>query len=390
MGLLRKAAYAATRDETQVAPPPSAETSGGVSETAARAPQGISESGAGGLLRKINAGISIARPEPVSEPVPEVFPAPEKEQIDPQKLTQEILSALRSLPDGVELPSQLFSLLLARLGIQKVALLLFDPLRMVYAPWASRGYDPTTMHRMRISLGATESWNALANGAPLLLADPAALAPYQPYFSSREFSSLSRLILTPFIAEQKLIAVLLATDLVSPFPGDNNLLSCLSLVSQAGSNRVYAARASRMADAGIAVAASPADEISRFITGLGSVSARILLVSLSLEDFTHAIAAAHEHLDPFRLHEDLSYFLSSFLADLGRVMAVRQGRFIVGLPEFRQNDLDLFLHQMMIFLHGLFGGNGGQGATTGARIVKTATWPTDGGELRSLLDSLSG
>lgn len=333
--------------------------------------------------------------ESETRPVPAPVAAPPA--ADPQALTAEMLAALRALPDGVELPSQLFSMLLTRLGIGKGALLLFDPLRVAYAPWASRGYDPTTMHRLRISLGATESWNALANGAPLLLADAPSLAPYQAYFSSREFSSISRMFLTPFIAEEKLIAVLLATDLASPFPDDAALLACLAQVALAGANRIYAARASRMADAGIVVSAAqnaaettPGNEMTRFISGLGTAPTRVLLVSLSLEDFSRAVIVAHPHLDPFRLHEDITYFLGSFLADLGRITAVRQGRFIVGLPDFDQRDLDLFLHQMAGFLRGLFGGNGAHGESSGPRVLKTASWPADGGELRGILDALAG
>ena len=441
MGLLRKAAHAAARDENQV---PTAGTATATEDERADLPAASGTGARTGLLRKITermetaqlaAAVELARAveppaapslfepaveasptheeavleeEPSTEPLPfqtvteapTATEAPAAEPIapaeaivDPQKLTLDILGSLKSLPDGVELPSQLFSLLIARLGIQKGALLLFDPLRMVYAPWASRGYDPTTTHRMRISLGASESWNALANGSPMLLTDPPALAAYQPYFSSRESSSVSRLLLVPFIAEEKLIAVLLVTDLASPFSDDQGLLQCLSQVSREGSNRVYAARASRLTDAGIVAArpdASPGDEASRFISALGTASPRILLLSLSLEDFSRSVTTAHEHLDPFRLHEDLTYFLGSFLADVGRIMAVRQGRFIVGLPEFNEKDLDLFLHQMMAFLHGLFGGNGAPGAPTGPRVLKSAVWPADGGEIRSLVDSLSG
>jgi hypothetical protein len=384
MGLLRKAAYAATVPSGTPAP--------AASNAAPRA----------SLLRKVIARMKPAPPAEVppsdlqrisiTTESPPTKPAAEP-AADPQKLILDILKALGALHDGVELPSELFSLLIARLGIRKGALLLFDPLRMVYAPWAARGYDPTTMHRMRISLGATESWNALANGAPLLLGDPATIAPYQPYFSSREYSSISRLLLTPFIAEEKLIAVLLASDLAAPFPGDQELLQCLAQVSQACSNRVYAARAARLAGAGIDIArpgASTGDETSRFIAALGSAAPRILLMSLSLEDFTRSIAAVHEHLDPFRLHEDLTYFLGTFLADVGRIMTLGQGRFIVGLSEFDRKNLDLFLHQMMLFLRGLFGGNGSQGVPSAARVLRSALWPADGGELRSLVESLTG
>ena len=244
MGLLRKAAHAAARDENQV---PTAGTATATEDERADLPAASGTGARTGLLRKITermetaqlaAAVELARAveppaapslfepaveasptpeeavleeEPSTEPLPfqtvteapTATEAPAAEPIapaeaivDPQKLTLDILGSLKSLPDGVELPSQLFSLLIARLGIQKGALLLFDPLRMVYAPWASRGYDPTTTHRMRISLGASESWNALANGSPMLLTDPPALAAYQPYFSSRgillRFPSASR------------------------------------------------------------------------------------------------------------------------------------------------------------------------------------------------------
>ena len=145
-----------------------------------------------------------------------------------------MVAAIQALPDGVELPSQLFSALTEQLSVEKGALLLFDPIRLVYAPWASLGYDQTTLHRMRIPLGANESFKALANGSPILVEDASTLGAYEQYFSAREFSSLSRILLTPFITAEKLVGVLLFTALEPPFPGKAELLECLKAISDAG------------------------------------------------------------------------------------------------------------------------------------------------------------
>ena len=107
--------------------------------------------------------------------------------------------------------------------------------------------------------------------------------------------------------------------------------------------------------------------------------------------------AAHEDLDPFRLHEDLQFFLGAFLADVGKAMAVRPGRFTLALPDFDAGALDVFGHQLLLFLRGLFDGDGAAGAATpgagtpgaAVRVLRTASWPADGPDLRTLVESLS-
>jgi hypothetical protein len=246
---------------------------------------------------------------------------------------------------------------------------------------------------MRIPLGANDAWNALANGRPLFLADPPSVASFQQYFSAREFASVSRLVLVPFIAHDTLIAVFMLSEIDSPFASDDELATCLSRAAEAGAPRVYEARAAQLAAPG-PVGARPGiralkDEPGQLISSLASSSATVLLLSLSLEDYAKSVLSAHEHLDPFRLHEDLLYFLGSFLSDVGTIVSVRQARFTVALPGFDPVGLDLFSHQLSMFLHGLFGGNGTQGDRVLPRILKSSSWPADGADLRSLVESLS-
>ena len=413
MGLLRKAAATAGRGET------------GSSEPAA-APAANEHVKGPGLLRR---SLKALRPEPILEPSadsqaplaielarmdaePGLVPfrietparaSPVEPSVSPSASTpsgrpfedvlEEVLGAIASLRGGVELPSRLFTVLTTLLGVHKGALLLYDPVRLVYAPWAVRGYDQTTLHHMRIPLGANDAWNALANGLPLFLTGAPSLASFQQYFSAREFASISRLVLVPFIAEDKLIAVLLLTEIDSPLAGDDELSACLARAAEAGTPRVHEARAAQIAASGPAGVPPDVftlkDEPGQFLSSLGISRKTVLLLSLSLEDYAKSVLSAHEHLDPFRLHEDLLYFLGLFLSDVGKVLSVRQARFTIALPEFDPSGLDLFSHQLSMFLRGLFGRHETRGDHVLPRITKTCSWPADGADIRSLVDSLS-
>jgi hypothetical protein len=315
--------------------------------------------------------------------------APARETSPIEQLSADLGASIAALPGGVELPARLFTLVAARLEIRKGALLLFDPLRLVFAPWASLGYDTTTLHRLRIPLGANDSFNALANGEPLVLADAAALAAYQPYFSSREFSSMNKAFLAPFIAGEKLAGVLIASDVRAPVAGDADVLAALRTIVRTGSARIDQARERIVAAAGTGAVRGPAaleEQVARFIGSRGTSASPAIFVALSVEHFARKVLEGHRHLDPFRLHEDLRHFIGSFVADTGVALAARQGLFVVGLRSIDPGDVDLFMHQLTLYLDGLFGS--GRAGDDGPRIVKRRSWPSEGNDVRSLLDYL--
>jgi hypothetical protein len=395
MGLLRKAAAAVTRvaEVDQATPELPAEEPAPPLPPSGLLHKIISSQGEEGSRKvDLDTSLVIELASAAEEPLAVSFQKEVRVSRPSEVVSEEILTAIGALPQGVEIPSQLFSLLLSRLSIEKGALLLYDPLRLVYAPWASHGFDQTTLHRMRIPLGANASFNALANGSPISIADTQALAVFQPYFSAREFSSLSRMILTPFIAEQKLIGVLLVTEMLPPFDGEKDLFSCLLRIAQAGSQQLQKARQEKLNRAGpqgLRAGSSPEEDASRYLSAFSTANARVLFFSLFLEAYAKAIISAHAHLDPFRLYEDLQYFLVAFVSDLGTAIPVRQGVFIVALQGFDKSDLDLFLHQLSVFLHGLFGGNGKSEADERPAIRTTRSWPKDGTNVQELVEFLS-
>jgi hypothetical protein len=396
MGLFRKAVGSAPPDATAApspaplpfAPQPAAGSrSGGLLRRGARLRESPAPAAEPGLPRLEGPDTAFA---PAAEPV--AGDAPVHEFRAAARAAAEVVDAIGRLPDGVELPSRLFSIVSAGLAVRKGALLLYDALRLVYAPWASTGYDQTTLSRLRIPLGATTSFNALANGDPLILTDPASLAPYQEYFSSREFSFVTRLIMTPFIAGESLVAVLLLSDLGSSDDTDEDLREAMRAVAAAGSPRVNAARARKLTASGPSAPQAPLSleaQASRFLGTPTGAATPALLLALTVEDYSRRVLAEHQHLDPFRLHEDLHYFLGTYVSDMGTALAVRPGRFILALRSLDTGDIDLFVHQLTLYLDGLFGGQDRTDKAAAPRVLKLRAWPADGDDVRSLIDDLA-
>jgi hypothetical protein len=326
------------------------------------------------------AATESAGPAPAASataiPVPAAPPAPS---------AADILALLRAIPDSVELPSHVFGVLKESLAIRRGTLLLYDPVRMVYAPWASCGLDQTTLRRLRISLGALPSFNALANGKALLVEGGQALAEYQRHFSTREFSSLERLVLAPFIAEEKMVGVLLVAEAAPPFDDPRRLASFLDEVAQAASPAMRRARGQAMT----ATAAPPAgaaaplpEQLARFLAAPRAAEAPVLFIALQTGAFERRVLDAHPYLDPFRLHEDVRYFVGAFASDLGAAFALPNGGFLLGLRGLDSRGVDLVTHQLGCFLASLFGSYNGHGAQLD--VTATRVFPEAGSDPTAL------
>lgn len=392
MGLLRRAGLAVRGQQEAIAEEPAAGARTGLLHRSLDALRSAAPS-TQPILEPLEAPASevTSAAEPIEPAAPVMPPEPAAPPAPPAPTDgSSILAALRSLPDDVELPSRLFTVLKDALGIARGALLLYDPVRMVYAPWASCGLDQTTLHRLRISLGAVGSFNALANGKPITVAGAPGLADYQKYFSSRELASLSRLVMAPFIAEEKLVGALLVAEAAAPFDDEAVLVACLTEVCDAASPAVRRARGETMKAAAEAVprgAMTIEEELARMLSQAGAAGRKVLFLTMSLEDYQRRILAAHRYLDPFRLREDLRYFLGAFAADLGIALPLPGGAFLIGLAEVEQRDLDLVLHQLCAFLSTLFGSYDGRGAE--ATALRTRLYPDDGKDIAELASFLT-
>jgi hypothetical protein len=365
MGLLRRAGLAAV-------PPRQADAS---AET---------RPSRGGLL-----GRSLALLDEEAPPGPAGAEAPRAAAPEPIS-ARDILVRLQTLHDGVELPSHMFGVLQETLGIVRGALLLYDPVRMVYAPWASRGFDQTTLHRLRIPLGAVASFTALSNGSPVTVGSGPDLAQFQRYFSSREFASLSGIVLAPFIADGKLVGALLVAEASPPFDARELLASRLAEVCGTASPAVHRARRDTLS-AGAADKGRPGVPLQQQVQGLlaaaDAAGAKMLLLSVSLEAWSRGVLEAHPYLDPFRLGEDLRHFLGAFAADLGAVLPLPDETFLIALQAVDPGSLDLVMHQLTSHLVSLFGT--GKAGAEGITLRHSRLFPDDGTDAAGLVSQLT-
>jgi hypothetical protein len=380
MGLLRKAARAVPVDDTTASPALKLQSG----------PAGA------GLLRRSLQILSLGRDAHGLRVPSPAAAQPKLQRAETRSAKESLPAAFISVEDaarkiteeaktlsGVELPSLLFTMLRRRLSILKGAFLLYDPVRLEYAPWASHGFDQTTLHRMRIPSGANVIVTALAKGQSLELTEAGQKSGFQRFFSSREFSTLERILLTPFIVEESLAGVLLVAGIRHPFADTAQLLSCLGRVSTEVAPLLQKARGFLLRWSQAKVArppVAPEEQVARLLVSPASGEKTFLFLSVGLDAYVKGIAAANEDMDPFRLREDIRSFLDAFLADLGVAVMLPGGALLVCLQAIRREDSDLFMHQLRSFLGQHFFGN-----TSDIKAVKSRTWPGDGTDVRELI-----
>lgn len=370
MGLLRKAADAVPAGDT-----------GASRQGAASRKSGEGSARLGLLKRSIQALASSPEPVPAALELTASPGLSVSLAADQGTIVRQIIAESRSLSDGVELPSRLFTTLRKRLSISKGALLLYDPLRLEYAPWASYGFDQTTLHRMRIPLGANETFNALANGEALQVTATEQLSAFQQFFSSREFSSLTRFFLCPYIHDETLIGVLLAAEMQHPSLDAAGLLSCLKGVAAEISPALQKARSFLMNLSQARAArppAAPEERVARLLESPAARGKKMLFLALAMGPYVRGIAAAHEDLDLFRLREDVRNLMDAFLADLGVAVMLPAGNLLVCLQDFQKEDIPLFLHQLKHFLNVQFAGALPPEKAPRIDVLKSRIWPDEG------------
>ena len=389
MGLLRKAAGAASVGDTNVSALP-APSSLAEERLRRRAASGSSTS-LGLLKRSIQALAAAPTKRPVEAAIQ--LPRDSSAESPPEnRLARDLVEESKALSDGVELPSRIFTTLRKRLSLSKSALLLYDPVRLEYAPWASHGFDQTTLHRMRIPLGANETFNALANGEPLEVSNPEQRAAFQRFFSSREFAVLNGIILCPYISEDTLVGVLLITEAHPPFASTAAFLSCLKDVAADVASLLQMSRGflTKLSQARAArPPATPEEQVGRLLESGRAHGKKMLFLSLSLGAYIRQIASGYQDLDLFRLREDVRSLLDAFLADLGVAIMLPAGALLVCLQSAGRDDISLFLHQLRYFLGSRLAGAPAQENSSSIDVLKSRIWPDEGTDIRELISFLS-
>lgn len=268
----------------------------------------------------------------------------------------QLLSRITSLSGGIESIAELFSLVRDFFKLSKSAILLYDHLRMVFSPWASSGLDQTTLHRLRIPLGFNKNFNRVANGEVLIFNESGQIKEFNPFFSARENSAINQLIFVPFIADSKLIAVLLIIKMKGII--DLETPGILKEVSLAAAPHIYQAREKKLGnlsgDGKTVTFESLQNRVDELIDKCGKRNRSLVLIKISIEHITNTVKKYNEFIDPFRLKEDFLRITGSLLTDIGEVFRLDSNYLILLISEMQIMDPALLLHQLTISLGTFF------------------------------------
>ncbi len=129
------------------------------------------------------------------------------------ELWTQFLSNARELPPTLDYPALLFKKIVDFFRMEKAALFFKLPGKNAYRLLASRGYDKTSANRMRLDEKATQSefFKTLKKHKEALkLKEPPSWL--KEFCSSREFGLFEELYWLPFVAEEKIIALILVSQ----------------------------------------------------------------------------------------------------------------------------------------------------------------------------------
>lgn len=309
----------------------------------------VKRSPAMGLLRKTIKIITQTKEYPTGKELP-------MEGEPHISSLHQLLSTITSLSGGIESIAELFSLLKDFFKLSKSAILLYDPLRMVFSPWASAGLDQTTLHRLRIPLGFNKNFNRVANGEVLIFNESRQIKKFNSFFSARENSAINQLIFVPFIADSKLIAILLIIKMEALI--DLETPGILKEVSLAAAPHIYKARENKLGnlsgDSKTVTFESLQSRVDELIDKCGKRNRSLVLIKISIEHMLNTVLNYNEFIDPFRLKEDLFRIIGSLLTDIGEIYRLDSNYLILLISEMPIMDPALLLHQLTISLGTFF------------------------------------
>ena len=255
-----------------------------------------------------------------------------------------ILRHLPDQPESIELPSHVFTLFVEALSLSRSVLLLPDYDEGVFVPWASVGVDETTLHRMRIPDTDIVELAESSESGVLWRGDE--MESLSPYFSRREASMLSQILVFPLADSDGVQAVLLITECPYFDQHEDYLRIILAAVAEPAAARIAAQRVRYSRIMRHTVVFRP-DEIPVIADRIRDRSPRgITLLSIDLSRHVATISAANAYLDPFRVWQDLLRVVASLFSTTGSVCDAGQHRALIFIHGSTEEDLDLMVTQI--------------------------------------------
>ena len=294
---------------------------------------------------------------------------------------QALLRSLPELPPSIELPANLFRLLVDELCLSRAAFLVPDYDEQLFVPWAHKGFDATTLHRLKIPAGEMNRIGKDAAGGLYLRGDP--LGELAGYFSRREAISLEQLFVFPFTDASGIRAVLLVAD-SDYFGTDEHGLQLVLAALGESAARVIGRQRQRYAESMRYSVVFRSDEIDLVARRTAEQKGTVTLVVIELSDIVSQVATANSYIDPFRVWQDVLRAFAALFASTARLCDAGSHRALLCLHEHADGDLDLVAHQVAHTLLHLLP----ELAATPVLPYGARHYPADGSDIAALVRSM--
>lgn len=286
------------------------------------------------------------------------------------------------LPESIQLPAHLFSLLVSTIDVRKGALLLPDYDESLFVPWASVGIDATTLHRLRLPEEDIDTVQARGGGGIVWKGEE--LHGFAPYFSRREASQLEQLLLFPFVSGETVQAVLLLLETPYFEDGAEYLRLILAAVGEPAAQIVQKQRL-RYSEIMRHAVVFKSTELEIVAERLADRAPRgVHLVHLSLADIVSQVVSENAYLDSYRVWQDLLRIVASLFASTGSVCELNQHQLLLLLHGSLEDSLGLIVYHIGVTIAELLP------ELSDVPVVRfeSRNYPADGSDLLELAHSL--
>lgn len=252
----------------------------------------------------------------------------------------------------------------------------------VFVPWAAHGLDATSLHRLRIPSGDLEEALGSSEAGLIWFGDDAAT--FAPYFSRREASMLEHLLVFPFVSDSRIVAVLLITE-TAYFEGHvDHLRIVLAAVGEPAAHTIGTQRATRFQLIRQSIVFKPS-EIGVVTHRIASRSPRDVMVLLvQLPDLVSQIAQSNDHLDVFRVWQDILRAIAALFASTASVCDADEHRALVLIHGPSDDDTELVVRHIAATLARLFP----EVSAVPELRYQTRRYPDNGTDLSALVTSM--
>lgn len=272
--------------------------------------------------------------------------SPEKDSLFSPNLEKMFLQLSES-SEGLDFPSQLHSVLRREFNISKGALLLPDANKL-FIPWAITGFDQTTSRRIRIPHNIIISFQD-DNSSVFIELKNDEIKPLKDYFSFREYSVTSHILISIIETCNRIVAVLFVTEgeiLNQSVQVKEDLLLKLSelagpLLLEKRENILNKFSEKK----------SKGENLESIIkTWIDIERKNFLLIKINIESFLNEIRKKDGGSIKVRLMEDIKRLVMTLIGDRGELSSIDSNSFAIIIGSSRPEEADLFIHQIGLSL----------------------------------------